>query len=98
MPRAAKGDVEKGLDADLAEIRKLAPSVATGALAAGARRIARALDAEDLSATSAASCQRALIDTLDRLREQLPTGSERRSRLDELGARRAARRSGVAGT
>lgn len=68
----------------------LAP-VAGTALAASALALARQLDKPRVSATATASCSRALLDTLDRLRSLVPA-EEEKDAVDDLRARHAARR------
>jgi hypothetical protein len=63
------------------------------ALAASALALARELDDQGNSATSKAACVRSLLETLDRLGGLCPA----RDALEELVARRAARRAGNAG-
>jgi len=75
---------------DLADIAKRDPRLAKSGLAASALALAIQLDAAN-SATSKSMCAKALNDTLDRLRELAPPAKEADS-LDELQARRAARK------
>jgi hypothetical protein len=75
---------------DLAEIKKRDPRLAKSALAASALALARELDS-DTSATSKSMCARALLETMDRLRVLAPA-KEERDKVDELSARRDARR------
>lgn len=65
---------------------------ATCGLAASALAMAREIDDPDNSATSKSMCARAMLDTLDKLRELAPKPEER-DELDDLSARRASRRS-----
>lgn len=100
MPKRSPGarTVTDALDAELAELAKRAPALAESALAASARVLARELDKERNSATSKSMCQKALSETLDRLRELAPAKDEKDT-LDDLSARRAARRTaGATGT
>jgi hypothetical protein len=101
--RARKAEIEELLAAepktvleaverDLAEM----DSRISAALAASARALARELDNKKNSATSKSMCARALIDTLDRLRELAPP-KEENDQLDDLTARREARRAGASG-
>lgn len=90
--QAAGGPVEQATARDLQAFGDLADS----ALAASALSLARELDDHRNSATSKSMCARALIETLDRLRELAPPKKER-SQLDELKARRAARRAAATG-
>ena len=83
----------KVLDAverDLEAIEKLDPELARSGLAASALAVARELDDRSNSATSRSMCAKALIDTLDRLRELAPEPEEG-DQLDDLRAKRAAR-------
>ena len=97
-PRGAKsspvfpeiGDVEKALKTDLARIRKLDPLLAKSALAASCRTLAKSLDSSETSATAKSMCARALLDTLDRLRELTPD-DQGADDLDDLATRRKAR-------
>jgi hypothetical protein len=66
------------------------PELAQGALAASALALAREIDTPGNSATSKSMCAKALLDTLDRLRELAPSDAGD-DRLDELATRRAAR-------
>jgi hypothetical protein len=86
----AKGDVEAAVGRDLAKLGDLRDS----ALAASALSLAREMDSPN-SATSKSMCARALMETLDRLRELAPEAEER-DKVDELGDRRAKRRRSAA--
>lgn len=87
--RPAEGDVVAAVRRDLAAFGDLADS----ALGASALALARELDEPGNSATSKSNCAKALIETLDRLRELAPPPEEARDQLDDLSARRAARRA-----
>jgi thioredoxin-like negative regulator of GroEL len=81
-----------------AEIDQMPERVRNGALAASALELARQMDAPGNSATSKSMCAKAHSDIVARLAEMAPPKREE-DRIDELGARRATRRSkGVAGT
>lgn len=82
--------VVAAVDRDLAAIAKLDSRLAKSALAATATALARELDSKETSATSKATCARALVATLTELRAQLPMAEEEDS-VDELSDRRAAR-------
>jgi hypothetical protein len=75
---------------ELRALRARAPALADSALAASALVLAQQLDDPGNSATSKASCQRALRETLDRLRDLAPADGNM-DPLDDLAARRAAR-------
>lgn len=79
------------VDRDLAKVAKVAPDLAESGLAALAREMASQLDDVSNSATSKSMCAARLIDALERLRELTPEGDEKDG-VDELNARRAARR------
>lgn len=91
-PTPRKGPVVKALERDLAEIRKRAPDLAASALAASALALAKELDKPGNSATSKSMCARSLLDTLERLRELVPPDEEK-DKLDDISARREARRA-----
>lgn len=84
------GSVVEAVEHDLALIRQAAPELAESALAASLLVLAGELDNSRNSATSKSMCARALLDTMEKLRELVPPGEEEDS-LDELRARRAAR-------
>jgi uncharacterized tellurite resistance protein B-like protein len=88
-PAPDAGEVTQAVDRDLARLAKRSPEVADSALAASARALARELDSQT-SATSKSMCARALLETLDRLRELAPA-EHKVDRLDELATRRTAR-------
>ena len=74
------------------DLRDLPPAVARGPLAATALALAGQIDDPGNSATSKSMCARSLLDTLDQLRALAPPEQEDDS-LDDLAARRAARRT-----
>lgn len=80
---------------DLAEIALREPRLASGALAASARALAREMDSSHNSATSKSMCAKALLDTLDRIRELVPADEEG-DEVDELAERRRERLAGAA--
>lgn len=77
---------------DLRAMRERAPEVGDSALAASALALARELDDPSNSATSKAMCARALTETLEGLRAQLPPAIED-DKVDDLTRRRDARRA-----
>lgn len=85
--------VASAVENDLGDIAARDPALAQSALAASALVLARALDDKRNSATSKSMCAKALIDTLDRLRELAPPAKEA-DRLDDLSDRRAKRLAG----
>jgi hypothetical protein len=85
------GEALEAMERDLERIRRVAPELADSVLAASAKAMARELD-DPNSATSKSMCARALLDTMDRLRELTPV-EERSDALDDLTARRTARRT-----
>ena len=89
------GDVVGGVRADLAQIARADPELASGALAYSALVLARELDNAGNSATSKSMCCKALLDTMNRLWELTPT-EEKGDDLDDLTGRRAARLAGRA--
>ena len=88
--------VLEGVDRELAEVAKRNRALADGALAESARAMARALDNGENSATSRSMCAKELRDTMTALRDLAPPVPER-TRLDELGDRRAKRLARKAG-
>lgn len=92
-----KGPVVRALERDLAEIERRAPELAGSTLAALAQTFARELDKPRTSTTAKLTAARSLLDTLDRLRDQVPPEKET-DPLDDLAAQRAARLAGGAGT
>lgn len=88
-----EGAVVEAVRRDLDVIAERAPGLAQSALAATALALAREIDTPGNSATSKSMCARSLLDTLDELRELAPP-PEMKDSLDELSARREARRAG----
>lgn len=84
--------VVEAVQRDLADVRTRAAALADSAIAASALVMAEALDDTSNSATSKAMCAKALREAMDRLRELAPP-DEKRDRLDEITARREARRA-----
>lgn len=80
---------------DLGEIAKRDKGLAESSLAMSALRLAELMDDAENSATSRSMCGRELRDTLGRLRELAPK-EETKDGLDDLSARRAARRGSAA--
>lgn len=76
-----------------AELEALGPRGANSTLAAVALSLARALDG-DASATSKSMCAKSMVDVLRELRSIAPPKQEA-DNLDDLTARREARRSAV---
>jgi hypothetical protein len=92
---ARKGSVLAAVERDLEALARRDQDLASSGLAATALTMARALDDPKNSATSKSMCARVLSDTLARLRALAPAAEERDG-LDDLSARRAARRAGGA--
>lgn len=86
---SALGDVGKAVARDLA---RMPADLAGSGWAASAMALAAEIDAPN-SATSKSMCARALLDTLNRLRELCPAREESDT-LDDLASRRAARLTG----
>lgn len=95
LVKAGPMNVVEALERELAEIGKRAPDVANSSLAATAIRLAYELQNPFNSATSKSMCSRQLMEALERIRELAPPAKEA-DPLDELNARRAARRAGGA--
>lgn len=85
-PESPEPGVEAAVLRDLAAIRAVAPELASSTLAASALALAREIDAVGNSATSKSMCAKALLDTLDRLRELMPADEEPDA-LDAIAAR-----------
>lgn len=85
--------VVEAVQGELAELRKLSPELADGAVAASAVVLAAELDKPRNSATAKSMCARALREAMDRLRELAPA-DEKKDDLDDLTARRNARLAG----
>lgn len=77
-----------------AELKALGPKGADSTLAATALSLAAELDADN-SATSKSMCAKSMVDVLRELRLIVPPKQEA-DNLDDLTARRAARRSAAA--
>lgn len=90
-PRA--GRVEAAVECDL---KALPPELRSSGLAESALALARELDQARNSATSKAMCARALSETLEKLLALKPP-EEEVDQLDQLSARRSARRAKAAG-
>lgn len=88
MAAQKAGPVEAGVERDIAALGS--EELATSGLAASALALAGLIDDPKNSATSKAQCQKALLDTLDRLRELAPPKVER-DRVDEIAKRREQR-------
>ena len=82
---------------ELERLRKSAPDLADGALAASALAMAMEIEHPFNSATSKAACQARLAEALKELRELAPA-EEAMDGIDQLAAKRAARRAGGAAT
>ncbi|MDQ3730302.1 MAG: hypothetical protein M3355_12025 [Actinomycetota bacterium] len=94
--RSPKATVVAAVKRDLKVIGKRDSALAESALAASALMLADTLDNPRNSATSKSMCAKALLETMDRLRELAPDQQEA-DELDDLAARRAARLAGSAG-
>lgn len=77
------------------ELAELPAEFAGSTLAASAMALAREMDKPGNSATSKSMCARALNETLEKLRAQIPEADEG-DELDELAARRAERLAAAA--
>lgn len=86
------GRVEAAVERDLAA---LPSDLRTSGLAESALALARELDQASNSATSKAMCARALSETLEKLLAMKPP-EEEVDQLDQLSARRSARRAKAA--
>ena len=78
------------------DINDLPDNLRHGALAATAIRLAEALDDPVTSATARSMCARALVEIMGTLRDLCPPAQEADD-LDDLAARRTARRARSAG-
>ncbi len=74
---------------DIVAIRKLDPVLADSGLAASALALGAAMD-NPSSTTSLSMVAKALLETMDRLRELCPP-EEKRDGIDDLASRRAVR-------
>lgn len=72
------------------DVARLPSALRDSALAASALALAAELDSAGNSATSKSMCAKALLETLDRLRELTPP-QEENDQLDQLAERRARR-------
>lgn len=88
MPVKRLGPVTAGVERDIKAFGS--PELAKSGLAASALALARELDDSNNSATSKAMCQKALRETLDRLRELAPV-KPKKDRVDEIAKRREQR-------
>jgi hypothetical protein len=87
-PKAVPAVVEEAVKRDL---KAFPADLARSTLAESALALARELDSPENSATSKSMCARALLDTMNRLRELAPP-PEQKDRLDDLSARRQQRK------
>lgn len=92
----AGNSVVTAVERDLEAIAERAPDLTETAEAAAALELAKQLDHPYNSAHSKSLCARALIDALEQLRARAPE-APKGDRLDDLSAKRAARRAGLAG-
>jgi ribosomal protein L37E len=93
--RPRLGLVAEAVTRDLRAIYEVAPELGSSGLAALALSLAREMDNPGNSATSKSMCARALQEALKELRSLVPEKPEGDA-LDDIVARRAERRSGVA--
>lgn len=84
--------VTKALQAELSVLRRRDRSLADSALAASALALAREMDSPETPPAAVSMCARELREVLGQIRELAPKDDEK-DKLDELTARRAARRS-----
>lgn len=82
--------VSAAVERDLAVLAERDAELAESGLAASALALAATLDHPGNSATSKSMCAKALLDTLDRLRDLAPEKKENDG-IDELRTRRSAR-------
>jgi hypothetical protein len=80
---------------DLAEIAQRDRALASSTLAMSALRLAREMDGGENSATSKSMCAKALLDTMDRLRELAPAVRQEDA-IDQLAKKRQQRRAKAA--
>ena len=85
--------VVAAVKADLALYAKRLPGVDESTLAASALALASRMDDPDTTPTAVSNCARSLAETMDRLVALLPPELEG-DELDDLTARRVARRAG----
>lgn len=93
---AGRMDVVDAVERDVEALRRRDPALADSTLAASALAMAYELANPYNSATSKSMCHKALQDAMRELRELAPPAEER-DELDDLAARRVARRSQVGG-
>lgn len=91
LASSSRSGVVEAVERDLAAIRSRSPEVADSGLAASAVALAYELEDPFVSATAKSMCAKALADAMVRLREWAPPVEEKDG-LDELKARRTARR------
>lgn len=91
LSQSGRTSVLTAVERDLEAIRKRDRQLADSALAATAMQLAYELEHPFNSATSKSMCAARLIETMERLRELAPE-AEKEDKLDELSARRSARR------
>lgn len=96
LAKAGRSDVVDATEKQLADIRERDPKVGDSALAAAALRMAYELDHPYNSATAKANCVNELHKAMDRLLELAPTGEGKKGKVDELKARRRAKRKSAA--
>jgi hypothetical protein len=86
------GPVGRAVQRDLMVFRRLKPELLGDTLKATAMAMAKEIDEPDNSATSKATCARALAEMLEHLRSLLPEKKPDTSDgIDDLSKRRAAR-------
>lgn len=90
---AERGEVAAAVAADL---DLLPPALGKSGLAMACLALAREIDSPANSATSKSMCAKSLQDGLATLRALTPEPESRGDDLDDLAARRAARRAGSA--
>ncbi len=92
------GPVGRAVARDIAALGELGAELVSDATQATAAALAREIDDPDNSATSKATCARALGETMDRLRALVPAEPPSETDpLDDLSDRRAARLAGRSG-
>lgn len=82
--------IAAAVERDLEDIAKRDKRLAESTLAMSALRLAREMDSAENSATSKSMCAKALLDTMDRLRELAPE-EQHADQVDDLAQRRAER-------
>jgi hypothetical protein len=78
------------------DLEQLGEDLSKTSLAASALALAAEMDEPGNSATSKSMCAKALLETMDRLRQLAPPKREK-TRRDELADKRATRRKRVSG-